>query len=196
MKTVFFDVDTQLDFLFPAGALYVPGAEKIVPAITRLNRYAADNGIVVVSSADAHSENDPEFRQWPAHCVAGTVGQRKPASTLLEQPAVVPNVPAGLVLQGAKQVIVEKTQLDVFTNPNIGQLLEWLNAGGYVVYGVVTEYCVKFAAMGLLGTGKPVAVVTDAIETLKREDSDCMLREFRERGGLLATVAEVTARPA
>ena len=41
MKTVFFDVDTQLDFLYPAGALYVPGAERIVPAIARLNRFAA-----------------------------------------------------------------------------------------------------------------------------------------------------------
>ena len=35
MKTVFFDIDTQLDFLYPAGALYVPGAERIVPAIAR-----------------------------------------------------------------------------------------------------------------------------------------------------------------
>ena len=31
MNTVFFDVDTQIDFLYPAGALYVPGAESIVP---------------------------------------------------------------------------------------------------------------------------------------------------------------------
>ena len=41
MTTLFFDVDTQIDFLFPAGALYVPGAERIVPAIARLNQYAA-----------------------------------------------------------------------------------------------------------------------------------------------------------
>jgi nicotinamidase/pyrazinamidase len=37
MKTVFVDVDTQIDFLFPAGALYVPGAERLLPAIARLN---------------------------------------------------------------------------------------------------------------------------------------------------------------
>ena len=30
MRTVFFDVDTQIDFMFPSGALYVPGAEQIV----------------------------------------------------------------------------------------------------------------------------------------------------------------------
>src|SRR5471032_939182 len=29
MKNAFFDIDSQLDFLYPAGALYVPGAERI-----------------------------------------------------------------------------------------------------------------------------------------------------------------------
>jgi nicotinamidase/pyrazinamidase len=36
--TVFFDVDTQLDFLYPAGALHVPGAESIVPQVAALIR--------------------------------------------------------------------------------------------------------------------------------------------------------------
>ena len=62
MKTVFVDIDSQLDFLYPSGALYVQGAERIVPAIARLNRYAAQHGIPVVSTTDAHTENDPEFK--------------------------------------------------------------------------------------------------------------------------------------
>ena len=77
MKTVFFDIDTQSDFLYPAGALYVPKAERIVPAVARLNRFAAEHGIPVISTVDAHAENDAEFAQWPPHCVAGTLGQRK-----------------------------------------------------------------------------------------------------------------------
>ena len=108
MKTVFVDVDTQIDFLFPAGALYVPGAERLLPAIARLNHFAAAQGIPLISTADAHSENDPEFRQWPPHCVAGTTGQLKPAETLV----------------GAGQIIVEKQALDVFTNPDFPALLE------------------------------------------------------------------------
>jgi len=59
VKTVFFDVDTQIDFLYPAGALYVPGAEVIVNTVAGLNRYAGEHGIPVVSTMDAHSENDP-----------------------------------------------------------------------------------------------------------------------------------------
>jgi nicotinamidase/pyrazinamidase len=68
VKTVFFDVDTQIDFMYPAGALYVPGAERIVPAIVRLNQSAP----LLVSTMCAHQENDPEFAQWPPHCVVGT----------------------------------------------------------------------------------------------------------------------------
>ena len=85
MSAVFFDIDSQLDFLYPAGALYVPGAEKIVPAIARLNRFAAERGIPVVSTTDAHTEDDPEFKVWPHHCVAGTWGQRKADATFLDK---------------------------------------------------------------------------------------------------------------
>jgi hypothetical protein len=61
MKAVFFDIDTQIDFLFPAGSLYVPGGEQLLPALSRLNHYAAAHGIPVVSSMCAHAEDDPEF---------------------------------------------------------------------------------------------------------------------------------------
>ena len=192
MKTVFFDIDTQIDFLFPAGALYVPGAEKIVPAIGQLNRHAGSRGMPVVSTMCAHAEDDPEFLEWPPHCVAGTAGQQKPAATLLEKRVVVPNSSADLaVVDGAQQILLEKQMLDLFTNVNTNALIERLQADRYVVYGVVTEYCVRCAAMGLLKTGKPVYIVTDAIETLKREDSETTLREARSAGGVLATVAEV-----
>jgi nicotinamidase/pyrazinamidase len=185
MKAVFFDIDTQIDFMFPAGALYVPGAEEILPAIERLNRFAVEHGIPIVSTTCAHSENDPEFKQWPAHCVVGTPGQLKPASTMAGKTAVVPNRPVDLDLRSAQQIILEKQQLDLFTNPNLGQLLDTLEAGHFVVYGVVTEYCVKFASMGLLETGKPVTLITDAIRSLNRADSDAMIAAFTNRGGVL-----------
>ena len=114
MRTVFVDVDTQLDFLFPAGALYVPGAERILAALGQLNRYAGAHGIPLLSTADAHAENDPEFAAWPPHCVAGTLGQRKPAATLLENRAVIPNREASTAFDRASQYIVEKQTIDVF----------------------------------------------------------------------------------
>jgi len=191
VKTVFFDIDTQIDFLFPAGALYVPGSERLLPVISRLNRYAATHGIPVVSTTCAHAEDDAEFREWPPHCVYGTVGQQKPAATLLEKRSGIPNRSTEFGINGAEQIILEKQQLDLFSNPNIRALLDILEADRYVVYGVVTEYCVGLAAMGLLATGKPVTLITDAIETLKPEASARTLHEFTAHGGVLSTVHDV-----
>jgi nicotinamidase/pyrazinamidase len=193
MKTVFFDIDTQLDFLYPAGALYVPGAEKLLPALAQLNRYAAAHSVPVVSTMDAHAEDDPEFRDWPPHCVAGTPGQQKPAATLLEKRVVIPTTPGEYAIEGAEQIILEKQALDLFTNPNLPGLLEKLEAGRCVVYGVVTEYCVRCALLGLLKLGRPVELVTDAIQSLDQEAARRTLAEFTSAGGRRTTVAEVCA---
>jgi len=196
VKTVFFDVDTQIDFMYPAGALYAPGAERILPLIARLNQQAADSGAVVISSMDAHSENDPEFREWPPHCVVGTVGQQKPASTLLAKRIVIPTAEVAERIDGYQQILLEKQHLDAFTNSNLRWILEALDADRYVVYGVVTEYCVRLAAFGLLKTGKQVEIVTDAIRSLNESDGERVLNEFKAAGGALTTSAALLNAPA
>jgi nicotinamidase/pyrazinamidase len=159
----FFDIDTQLDFMVPAGALYVPGAERLIPKVAELNRYAAAHGIPVISTMCAHTENAAEFKQWPPHCVAGTFGQLKPQSTLLEKRVVIPNAPCDIDVAGAQQIVVEKNELDVFSNPNFLPLLDKLGIDDYEVYGVLMDYCVGLAALGLLKTGRTVRLRREAI---------------------------------
>jgi nicotinamidase/pyrazinamidase len=191
MPTVFVDVDSQLDFLYPAGALYVPGAERVVPNIARLNRHAAANGIPVISTVDAHTEDDPEFQIWPHHCVAGTHGQRKAEATLLDRRVVIPNRECPLDVAGMQQIVVEKQNVDVFTAPNLSRALDRLMADRCILYGVVTEICVLFAARGLLKSGRRVVVVTDASETLNPADSKRTLDEIVAGGGTLAHTADI-----
>jgi nicotinamidase/pyrazinamidase len=191
MKTVFFDVDTQNDFMLPAGALYVPGAERLLPVIARLNRFAGGHSIPLISDMDAHAEDDPEFADWPPHCVQGTLGQQKPSETLLEKRVVVPSAPGKYPIEGARQILLEKQTLDCFSNPNLPWLLEHYAADRYVVYGVVTEYCVRCAAVGLLKTGKRVEIVEDAIRSLREQDAARTIQEFVAGGGTLITVERV-----
>jgi nicotinamidase/pyrazinamidase len=174
MKTVFFDIDTQIDFVYPAGALYVPGAEKILPAIAHLNRAAE----LVISTMDAHLEDDPEFKIYPHHCVVGTTGQQKPANTI-----------------GGNQLIFKKQTLDCFANPRLMPLLSEINADRYVVYGVVTEICVHHAAFGLLKTGKRVELVTDAVKALSDDASAKMFTDFTATGGKLTSIEAVLGNP-
>jgi nicotinamidase/pyrazinamidase len=191
MRTVFLDVDTQLDFVSPAGALYAAGAERVIEAAARLNRHAAANGIALISTADAHVENDAEFAQWPAHCVCGCLGQRKVQATLIEKAIVITNRRSLPDTAGAAQIIVEKQTVDVFATSTIGPLLDRLGAERFVVYGVVTEVCVRHAARGLLRIGKAVTIVTDAVAALRQETGEQALDELRAAGAAMATASEV-----
>jgi nicotinamidase-related amidase len=57
---------------------------------------------------------------------------------------------------------------------------------------VVTEICVKNAALGLLASGRKVKLVTDAVRSL--DDTKCaqFLQEFTAAGGELTTVRQIT----
>jgi nicotinamidase/pyrazinamidase len=198
VKTLFFDVDTQLDFLYQAGALHFSGAEDIVKSLAELTNFAGANRIQIISDVDAHSEDDPEFKIWKPHCVVGTAGQQKAACTLLTPRIVLSTAPGAIDriradVHDARQIILEKQTLDCFTNPNLPPLLDILNADRYVVYGVATEICVQCAAFGLLKTGAQIELVTDAIKGISASDEREMIQRFEAQGGRLTTVAAVTA---
>jgi len=199
---VFWDVDTQVDFMLPGGKLYVPGAEKIIPNLKRLVDVTRQKRVLLVSSADAHLPDDEEFKDFPPHCVQGTSGQKKIPETLTASPVVVPNVPDARLPEGfaaGQQVLIEKRKLDVFTNPNIEAVLERVvksvasERPEFVVFGVATEYCVACAAAGLLERGHRVAIVTDAMETLDPAVGRRTLAELVSRGARLITTEEALA---
>lgn len=184
----FFDIDTQLDFVTPGGALYGRGGERLIPKIAALNRYAGENEIPLISTTDAHPENAEEFRVWPPHCVIGTFGQQKPAATLLEKRAVL-SYDRDFVLDTldttASQIIIEKNDLDFFTNPHVPALLAKLGVTDCVVYGVFVDYCVKCAIMGLLKSGRNVSLLTDASASISAEAGAAVIDDFVSAGGKL-----------
>ena len=187
------EVDTQADFMLPGGKLYVPGAEKRIPNMTRLLGCAASSGIFVISSADQHSPNDPEFARFPAHCVRGTVGAEIVSELRLPHIVQIENAPGAKIpdLFDFQQVVLEKQTLDVFNNPAAEKLLaQFPENCEFLVFGVVTEFCVRLAAKGLLDRNSRVALVTDAIETIDRKQGDAALDELSARGARLITTSE------
>jgi nicotinamidase/pyrazinamidase len=190
MNTVFVDVDTQLDFATPAGALYAPGAEALAQKWSALTRYAAGQGIKLISTMDAHTENDQEFTVWKPHCVAGTAGQAKLASTLIDQRYVLSTRPGSLDIRlahAAPQIVVEKQTVDVFTNPNLMALLKEIGPSRFVVYGLVTEVCVLYIARRLLQEGYEAELVTDAIRPFSNEAGERAVQELAGLGTKLIT---------
>jgi nicotinamidase/pyrazinamidase len=186
MKNFFFmDVDTQRDFMLKTGALYVPGAERIIPKLRKLFDFAQINEITVLSSVDAHAEDDPEFQQFPPHCVQGSEGQRKIDETLLYRPLILPNKPIDRnfsdIVRKNRQIVIEKQTLDMFSNPVSERLLRVLPPRA-IVFGVTTEYCVKFACLGLRRFGVHTALISDAIRALAPKTEKESLQEMRSAG--------------
>ena len=200
-KVIFWDVDTQADFILPGGKLYVPGAEKLLRNLESLTDAARAGRVFLVSSGDAHTLEDPELRQWPPHCMRGTPGAAIVPETLTGKFFVVPNrasAPLPAEISRYQQAIIEKQTLNVFDNPNtdsvLRRLTEFTDADAeFMVFGVVTELCVSFAAKGLLERGRRVAIVIDAIEALNPEDARRTLNELKSLGARLLTTRETLA---
>jgi nicotinamidase/pyrazinamidase len=195
---VFFDVDTQVDFMTPTGKLYVPRAETIVPNLKKLMDFARAQKIPVLSSADAHTPDDPSFTQWPPHCVVGTPGQFRIPETSFPSAMVITNRPGRFEAprEWVGQFIIEKQEYDAASNVNFDAILESLGRRRFVVFGVATDYCVRSTVLGLRERGMPVDLVTDAIKEIKPEDGRKALEEMKAAGVRLVTTSEVCAAAA
>jgi nicotinamidase/pyrazinamidase len=193
--TIFWEVDAQADFMLPGGKLYVPGAEKLLPNIRKLTDAARRGEVFLVSHGDFHPANDPEFRQFPPHCLKGTPGAELVPEALTENFVRVENDSKASLpddLRQYQQVILEKQTLDIFASKHADELVGRLgSAAEFVVFGVVTEYCVSFAVKGLLQRKRRVAVVRDAIETLAPETGNRTLVELQQLGATLVTTDEI-----
>lgn len=194
---VFWEVDVQADFVLPGGKLYVPGAEKLLPNIRRLTDAARQGRVFLVSQGDFHTPDDPEFNTFPPHCVKGTAGAELVREALTDKVVRVPNEASANLPENFsqfQQILLEKQTLNVFESRHADALVRRLGSHAeFVVFGVVTEYCVSFAVKGLLERGRRVAVVRDAIETLTQDDGKKALADLQRLGARL-TITEDALR--
>ncbi|HEY6395194.1 MAG TPA: isochorismatase family protein [Candidatus Binataceae bacterium] len=201
-STIFYDVDTQRDFILPGGKLYVKGAERIVPALAEVTRLAREQNIRMVCSVDRHFPGDPELQRnggkYPDHCMDGTEGQRKINETMPLNPLYIPNHPLGadeieqaLAHQG--EIVFEKQEFDVFTGNRHARAILRLLLQPYtdiVIYGVYTEVCVDHAVTGLLGMGPKLHVVKDAIADIDM-NAPAVLKRWQDAGVELLSLGEL-----
>jgi len=203
---LFWDVDTQVDFMLQSGKLYVPGSEEIIPALRRLTDYAHGHGIRILASADDHVAGHrelsatPDWREtFPEHCMRGTAGQQKIPATELHNPLVIepaPEDPAALdrrVRAHHGDLLLLKHWFDVFSNPNLLPALDAMRPARIVLYGVALDVCDKYAVEGLLRErpGIPLTVVTDAVRAIDPAAGSALLESWKGRGVRLATAAEI-----
>lgn len=202
---LFWDVDTQVDFMKADGKLYVPDAESVIPNLARLTEAARRNRIPVVASADDHEPGDPElsdtpdFREtYPPHCLRGTLGVRRIPETRREGAVEIGHESrsdeeiAGLAAGPPPVILIHKKRFDVFSNPNTERLVRALDPRRIVVYGVALDVCNRYAIDGLLARGfRGIELVTDATKPIHAEDAAALLEGWKARGVKLVTTEEV-----
>jgi len=203
---IFWDVDTQYDFMHADGKLYVPDAERIIGNLKRLTDYAHANGLRIVASADDHTSAHAEISDspdwattFPPHCMHGTPGQKKISETGLRDPLVIEPERADAKalaerVRGHKgDILFHKHRFDVFTNPNVMTALDVLAPADIVLYGVATDVCDKAAVEGLLERrpGTRLFVVTDAVKGIDKDVSEQLLKDWGDEGVRLVKTKEV-----
>lgn len=202
---IFWDVDTQHDFMDPDGELYVKGAELLEPKLAQLTAYAHAHGIPIVASADDHAlehaeiSATPDFKEtFPPHCMRGTRGAEKIPETQLVSPMVIEPeaIPhEALVRRIASHegdVLLRKHRFDVFSNPNTATVIEAWDPTEIVIYGVTLDYCVKYAIDGMVEMGIPtIHLVLDATKPIVPEAVDALLARWKEQDVRIVTTDDV-----
>jgi nicotinamidase/pyrazinamidase len=194
---VFWEVDVQTDFMLFGGKLYVPGAEKLLPNIRKLTDAARRDEVFLVSHGCFHPADDPEFQQFPPHCLKGTPGAEFVPEALADRFVRLENRTTDRIpgnLSEYQQIVLEKQTLDIFQTHHAEALVERLgNAPEFIVFGVVTEYCVSCAVKGLRARNRRVAIVQDAIETLDPKVGAKTISDLKNLGARLVTAKEALA---
>lgn len=204
-NTLFWNVDTQYDFVREDGKLPVPGAEQIENNLQTLTDYAAENDVRVVSTADWHNEDtqeiadDPDYETtFPEHCMQETAGAEYVPATKPDDPYVVDWQDDEVdldAIQENRELVLYKDKFDVFKgSPHTDAVLDELDPEEVVVYGVATDVCVDFAVNGLLDRGYDVTVVEDATAGLAEEDElKAVTQDWEDSGARFMTTDEITA---
>jgi nicotinamidase/pyrazinamidase len=184
-KAVFWNVDTQVDFVDKEGKLPVPEAESIKPNLKKLTDFARVNNIKVVNTMDWHFKDskelsdEPDFIEtFPPHCMANTEGARFIPETSPDQGTTMVvdwSTQKGMNFHDIhkfRNIIIRKDAFDVFEGNQLTEAIvnnlgiPFLDRPTFIIYGVATNVCVKAAVEGITKRGYMVKVVTDAIKEL------------------------------
>ncbi len=207
-KIIFWDVDTQFDFMRPQGALYVPGAEEIIDKVGEVRRFALENGFSILSDVDWHRLDNPEISlqpdmktTFPPHAMAGTPGA--------ERVGDLGNVPIDyieidevdmaqlrkLVQKDQFHIVIRKQSLNVFDNPNTHRLVDLLHPEHVIAFGVALDCCVYYVLTELSKhKGVRRSLLTDATRGLQTRPDEEVYDELRRRGVEITTFAEIQNR--
>jgi nicotinamidase/pyrazinamidase len=202
---IFWDVDTQFDFMKPEGSLYVPGAETIIDKVSEVRKFALQNGYSIIADMDWHKpENEeisesPDFKKtFPPHCMAGSPGSERLGYLgdvpieYIETDKIPPEMLKKLVEKEQFHIVIRKESLNVFDNPNTDRLIEIVRPDVVAVFGVALDFCVKLVLEGLAKHhGVKRILLKDVVKGLDPKTEDNIISNLQQTGVEITEFAEL-----
>ncbi|MGA7873293.1 MAG: cysteine hydrolase family protein [Candidatus Binatus sp.] len=197
-QTIFYDINTQRDFILPDGKFHIAGAEKIVPVWKAITDLARDQKVQIVCSVDCHVPGDPQLKSWggpyPDHCMAGTPGQKKIDETEPLNPVMLENKEYTTdeiqkILEHRGEIVFRRQQFEKLAdNAHLSAILRLVLRPyqDVVMYGVYTESCVARELTALIGVGPKLHLVRDAVAIIGEESPTFNEKLQQEGVNLLA----------
>lgn len=162
MSRVVLVVDMLRGFLEEGNPLYCGArARSIIPSVSRLLQHEVEQGTPVIFIGDQHLPDDPEFRLFAPHCVAGS-----------KESEVIPE------LSSFAHTIVAKQHFSAFTGTNLSTQLENLGASTLVICGVCTDICVLHTATSAREMGYEVEVPADCVASFDTQNHNFALNHM------------------
>jgi nicotinate phosphoribosyltransferase len=175
MARVILVADMLRGFLEEGNPLFCGSrARRIVPAIRQLLQHEREQGTPIIFIGDQHLPDDPEFQQFPPHCVAGS-----------RECEVIPE------LTEFVDTFVPKQRFSAFTDTSLAAQLERLDATRLVLCGVCTDICVLHTAYSARDMGYEVEVPADCVAGFDEKNHMFALDHMQKVLGV-----EVTTSPA
>lgn len=155
-------IDMLKGFMEPDSALYCgKEARKIITCIAKLLSRHTNNHIFYI--CDSHAPDDPEFKMFPPHCVAGTdeakiIGEFKPYPG----------------------IIIPKTSFSAFFQTDLEERLKKINPDLVTVVGVCTDICILYAVAELRARNYQVIVPASCVASFNPEGHEWALKHMEK----------------
>ena len=161
-KTAVLIADMLVDFVSPAGKLFVPDTRKTIAPLRRLIDKGRKAGATMAYIQDWHRPDDPEFSIWGPHAIQETPGTR-----------VIPEL-----APSPRDYVIRKRTYDPFFATDLDLLLRQKHIKNVIVTGTVANICVLHAAGSADLRGYEVIVPIDTISALTPFDFQTALRQI------------------
>lgn len=173
-------VDMVNDFCKPGGKMVLPGCDALVPAQLAVIDAARQAGAPVIWVHDSHRRNlrrDREFLKRAQHCLENTWGSE-----------IIDDLGAR-----AEEIHVIKHRYSAFFQTDLDVTLKDMLVDQIIVFGVVTNICVRSTVHDAFFNGYEVVVPRDCCAATGPREQDSTLYDIATHFGIVSDAASVVS---